>query len=114
MGHYGLRFLGFHKKFGLTRSEINGYDDIKLYDYALALNSKDKTLIDYFRYINPNLNYKIKIGSEYNFIFLDTGHDSIADLHDLLKGGPSTKGFKDYQIDLLRAFIQLSHENQVV
>lgn len=114
VGHYGLRFLGFHKKFGLTRSEINGYDDIKLYDYFRAFNSKDKTLKDYFRYINPNLNYKLKIGDYYNFIFLDTGHDSIADIHDLLKGGPSTKGFKDYQMDLLRSYIKLSHGQKII
>jgi len=113
-GHYGLRFLGFHKKFGLTRSDINGYDDIKLSDYFLAFNSKDKTLKDYLRYINPNLNYKLKIGKHYNFIFLDTGHDSIADLHDLLKGGPSTKGFKDYQMHLLRSYIQLSHDEKII
>ena len=114
MGHYGLRFLGFHNKFGLTRSDINGYDDIKLRDYYLAFNSKDKTLKDYFRYINPNLNYKLNIGGNYNFIFLDTGHDSVADIHDLLKGGPSTKGFKDYQIELLRAYIQLSHDEKII
>lgn len=113
-GHYGLRFLEFHKKFGLTRSDISGYDDIKLSDYFIAFYSKDKTLKDYLRYVNPNLNYKVKIGNHYNFIFLDTGHDSIADLHDLLKGGPSTKGFKDYQIDLLRSYIQLSHDEKII
>ncbi|MHA1105454.1 MAG: metallophosphoesterase family protein [Promethearchaeota archaeon] len=114
MGHYGLRFLGFHNKFGLTRSDINGYDDIKLHDYYLAFHSTDKTLKDYLRHVNPNLNYKLKIGDYYNFIFLDTGHDSVADLHDLLKGGPSTKGFKDYQMDLLRSYIQLSHDGKII
>ncbi len=114
LGHYGLRFWGFHKKFGMTRSDISGYDDIKLSDYFIGFYSKDKTLKDYFRYVNPNLNYKIKIGDYFNFIFLDTGHDSIADIHDLLKGGPSTKGFKNYQIDLLRSYIQLSHDEKII
>ncbi len=114
MGHYGMRFMEFHKKFGLTRSDISGYDDIKLHDYFLAFHSTDKTLKDYLRHINPNLNYKLKIGDYYNFIFLDTGHDSVADLHDLLKGGPSTKGFKDYQIDLLRSYIQLSQDGKII
>jgi hypothetical protein len=56
----------------------------------------------------------MNIGNSYSFIFLDTGEDSIADLHDLLKGGPSTKGIKDYQIDLLRAYIKLSLDRKVV
>ncbi|MHA1670646.1 MAG: metallophosphoesterase family protein [Promethearchaeota archaeon] len=114
MGHYGMRFMKFYEKFGLTRSDIKGYNDIKLYNYYLAFHSTDNTLKDYLRYINPNLNYKIKIGNYYNFIFLDTGHDSVADLHDLLKGGPSTKGFKDYQMDLLRSYIQLSHNEKII
>jgi hypothetical protein len=71
-------------------------------------------LKDYFRYINPNLNYQINIGKSYSIIFLDTGEDSIADLHDLLKGGPSTKGIKDYQIDLLRAYIKLSFDKKII
>ena len=57
---------------------------------------------------------KLNIGDEYNFIFLETGQDSIADLHDLLKGGPSTKGLKDYQIELLRAYIRLSHDEKII
>ncbi len=113
-GHYGLRFLKFYNKFGLTRSDINGYDDIKLSDYFIAFYSKDKTLKDYLRFINPNLNYNLKIGEYFNFIFLDTGHDSIADIHDLLKGGPSTKGFKEFQLDLLRSYIQLSHDEKII
>jgi len=35
-------------------------------------------------------------------------------LHDLLKGGPSTKGVKDYQIDLLRDYIRLSHDKRII
>ena len=90
-----------HKIFGLTNREIKGYNDIKFFDYFKVLYSKNKFLKTYFRYINPNLNYKIKIGDQYNFIFIDTGQDSIADMHDLIKSAPSTKGLKDYQIDLL-------------
>ena len=35
-------------------------------------------------------------------------------IRDRLKGGPSTKGFKDYQIDLLRSYIQLSHNEKII
>ena len=112
--HYGMRFGQIHKIFGMTYSDIKGYYDIKFFNYFTALRSRLKYLKDYFRYINPNLNYQMNIGNSYSFIFLDTGEDSIADLHDLLKGGPSTKGIKEYQIDLLRAYIKLSLDKKIV
>ena len=112
--HYGMRFGQIHKIFGMSQSDIKGYYDIKFFNYFTALRSRHKYLKDYFRYINPNLNYQVNIGNSYTFIFLDTGEDSIADLHDLLKGGPSTKGIKDYQIDLLRAYIKLSYDKKIV
>ncbi len=112
--HYGMRFGQIHKIFGMTHSDVKGYYDTKFFNYFTALRSRDKYLKDYFRYINPNLNFNLKIGDHYNFIFLDTGQDSIADMHDLLKGGPSTKGIKEYQVDLLRAFIQLAHNEKVI
>jgi len=113
-GHYSIRAGGVRKIFGFTRKDIKGYHDIRFFNYFKALRSKDKYLRDYFRYINPNLNYKIKIGDNYSFIFIDTGHDSIADMHDLLSGSPSTKGLRDYQIDLLRTYIQLSQDEKIV
>ena len=112
--HYGMRFGQIHKIFGMTHSDVKGYYDIKFFNYFTALRSDDKYLKDYFRYINPNLNFNLKIGDHYNFIFLDTGQDSIADMHDLLKGGPSTKGIKEYQVDLLRAYIKLARNEKVI
>lgn len=113
-GHYSIRAGNLRKIFGMTKKDIKGYHDIKFFNYLKALRSRDKYLRDYFIYLNPNLNYKIKIGNQYNFIFIETGQDSIADMHDLLKGGPSTKGLKDYQIDLLRALINLSYNEKIV
>ena len=112
--HYGMRFGQIHKIFGMTHSDVKGYYDLKFFNYFTALRSDDKYLKDYFRYINPNLNFNLKIGDMYNFIFLDTGQDSVADLHDLLKGGPSTRGIKEYQVDLLRAYIRLAHNEKVI
>ncbi len=112
--HYGIRFGEVRKIFGMTRNDIKGYYDIKFFNYLTALYSNERYLKDYFRYFNPNLNYNLYIGDQYSFIFLDTGPESIADLHDLLKGGPSTKGVKDYQIDLLRDYIRLSHDKRII
>jgi len=113
-GHYSISLGSIHKIFGLTKKNIKGYHDLESFNYFTALKSKDKYLKDYFRDLNPNLNYSLKIGKHYNFIFLDTGQDSVADLHDLLKGSPSTKGLKDYQIELLRKYIKLSHDEKII
>ena len=113
-GHYGINLGTINQMFGMTKKEIKGYNDAKFVNYLKSLRSRDKYLKDYFRYLNPNLNFKVKIGKHYNFIFIDTGQDSIADMHDLLKGSPSTKGLKDEQIDLIRAYIQLSHDEKIV
>ncbi|MHA2289007.1 MAG: metallophosphoesterase, partial [Promethearchaeota archaeon] len=111
--HYGMRFGQLHKIFGMTHSDVKGYYDIKFFNYFTALRSNDKYLKDYFRYINPNLNFNLTIGNNYSFIFLDTGQDSLADMHDFLKGGPSTKGIKEYQVDLLRAYIRIAHNKKI-
>ncbi|MBN1800690.1 MAG: metallophosphoesterase [Candidatus Lokiarchaeota archaeon] len=113
-GHYSVRMGGTRQVFGMTKKDVRHYTDIKFFNYPKALYSRDKFLRYYFRYFNPNLNYMIKIGNKYDFIFLDTGQDSIANLHDLLRGSPSTKGLKDDQIDLLRNYIKLCGDEKIV
>lgn len=112
-GHYSLRIGRVYKIFGMTRKDIRGYHDLRFFNYIKALRSRNKYLRDYYRNINPNLNYRLKLG-DYSYIFLDTGEDSIADTHDLLSGSPSTKGVKDYQIKLLREYILRSREDKIV
>ena len=112
-GLYGLRLAGINKIFGMTYSELRGYRDIKMRNYIYSFYSRNKFIADYLRYVNPNCNFMMKIGDEYNFIFLDTGADSLADFHDLMKGGASTKGIKDYQIDILRTYIKLSLDKKI-
>jgi len=112
-GHYSIKLGNIHKIFGVSRKDIKNYEDRKDFSYIKALYSKRRFLKDYFRYFNINLNYKVKIGN-FNFIFVDTGRDSIADIHDLIRGAPSTRGLKDYQIDLLRAHIKLCKDEKII
>jgi predicted MPP superfamily phosphohydrolase len=112
--HYSVRMGNVPKIFGMTKKDLRRYHDIKFFNYLKALYSRDAFLKDYIRYFNPNLNYKVKVGDQYNIIFLDTGQDSIADMHDLVKGSPSTKGLIDNQIDLLRAYIQLCQDEKII
>ena len=112
--HYSVRVGNIPKIFGMTKKDLRRYKDIKFFNYLKALYSRDSFLKDYYRYFNPNLNYKLKIGNQFNIIFIDTGQDSIADMHDLIKGSPSTKGLKDNQIELLRAYIQLCRDEKII
>lgn len=112
--HYGIRYGLVRKIFGMTGGDIKGYYDIKFFNYFTTLYSHERYLKDYLRHFNPNLNFYLNIGEKYSFIFLDTGRESIADLHDLLKGGPSTIGVKDYQVDLLRDYIELAHDKTII
>ncbi|MHA1147808.1 MAG: metallophosphoesterase [Promethearchaeota archaeon] len=113
-GHYSIRIGNIRRIFGFSKKDVNGYYDFKFFNYFKALHSKDKFLKDYYIHFNPNLNYRLTIGENYQFIFIDTGHDSVADMHDLLKGGPSTRGIKDYQVDLIRSYIKLSGDNRII
>ncbi|MGQ4873536.1 MAG: metallophosphoesterase [Promethearchaeia archaeon] len=113
-GHYSVRLGKIKKIFGFRRKDISFYNDIKFFNYFNALYSRERFLEDYFRHINPNLNYKLKIGENFTFIFLDTGEDSIADMHDLLKGSPSTKGITDFQINLLRSYINNAFDDKII
>ena len=112
--HYSVRIGNIPKIFGMTKKDLRRYHDIKFFSYFKALYSRDSFLKEYFQYFNPNLNYKIRIGDQYNIIFLDTGQDSIADMHDLIKGSPSTKGLKDDQIELLRDYIKLCQDEKII
>ena len=58
------------------------------------------------------LNFALKVKAD--IILFDTGRDSIADVHDLIRGAPSTRGLKDYQIKLLRAYIKLCKDEKVI
>ncbi|MFX1408874.1 MAG: metallophosphoesterase family protein [Promethearchaeota archaeon] len=112
-GHYSLKFGNIHKIFGISKKDIKNYEDTKDFSYIKAIYSKRRFLRDYFWNFNSNLNYKVTIGN-YNIILFDTGRDSIADVHDLIRGAPSTRGLKDYQIKLLRAYIKLCKDEKII
>ncbi len=113
-GFYSIKTGTIYRKFGLKRKDIKEYKDGKLFHYLRALYSRTKFLNNYLLLINPNLNYKISIGEKYSLLFLDTGMDSIANLFDLMRSAPSTRGLKRFQIELLRAFITQSNRKRII
>jgi len=113
-GFYSIKMGKIFQKFGLEKQDIKDYEDDKFFNYFRAAYSRTKFLKDYYRFINPNLNYKIEIGKDFSLVFLDTGPDSIANLFGLLRNAPATRGLKKYQIDLLRKFIHQSGDRHII
>jgi 3',5'-cyclic AMP phosphodiesterase CpdA len=113
-GFYSIKTGKIYQKFGLRRRDIKDYSDDKFFNYFRAIYSRTKFLRDYFRFINPNLNYKVEIGKKFSLIFLDTGLDSIANIFGLMRNAPSTRGLHKYQITLLRQYIQQSNDRRII
>jgi 3',5'-cyclic AMP phosphodiesterase CpdA len=113
-GFYSIKTGKIYQKFGFERNDIKDYSDDKFFNYFRAIYSRTKFLHDYFRFINPNLNYKVEIGKKFSLIFLDTGLDSIANLFGLMRSAPSTRGLRKYQITLLRQYIQQSNDRRII
>ncbi|MBD3194854.1 MAG: hypothetical protein GF317_07360 [Candidatus Lokiarchaeota archaeon] len=113
-GYYSIKTGIIYKKFGLEKKDVKNYKDDKYFNYFRSMYSRTKFLEDYFKFINPNRNFKIDIGKDYSLIFLDTGIDSIANLFGLMRSAPSTRGLKDYQIESLRNYIIQSQNRNVI
>jgi hypothetical protein len=56
-----------------------------------------------FQFINPDLNFIKKIGKTH-FIFLDSDKDSMLDITDMVRGSPSTKGFRNRQMRWMKRY----------
>jgi len=112
--HYDMVFSGTYKVFGFTEEEIVEYKDQKKFKPLQAIKSNIRQLRDYLVFINPTLNYMVDIGDHFNVIFIDTGADSLREFYELLKGGSSTKGLKDYQIDIFRSEAIQSKDHSII
>ncbi|TXT66674.1 MAG: hypothetical protein BAJALOKI1v1_270006 [Promethearchaeota archaeon] len=111
---YSLKTGTIYRKFGLKRRDIRKYKDEKPFLYLRALYSRTKFLHSYLLLFNPNLNYKVNVGDSYSLIMLDTGMDSIANLFDLMRSAPSTRGLKKFQIKILQQFIKQSDDRHII
>ncbi len=114
LGHYSIFMGKIYRIFGLEKHDIKDYRDDKYFNGIKALYSKTRFLKDYFLFINPNRNFKLNIGKQFLFIFLDSGKDSIANLLGLMRGAPSTRGLNKIQIKLLRYHINQSNIKHIV
>lgn len=114
LAHYDMVFSGTYKVFGFAEDEIAEYKDQKRFKPLRAIKSKLVNLNEYLVYINPSLNYMLKIGDKFNIIFMDTGHDSLKEFYELLKGGTGTKGMQDYQVDLFRSYVKQSQDKRLI
>ncbi|WP_371804017.1 metallophosphoesterase [Candidatus Lokiarchaeum ossiferum] len=97
ISHYNIQSIGIFKKLGLSRVEAMNYREPPA---TSPLSVGKKALMPYFQYINPFLDYFIKLG-DHTFTFLDSGPESIAEIKFLLMADPSTTGFSTEQLEYL-------------
>ncbi|MBD3351277.1 MAG: hypothetical protein GF364_07300 [Candidatus Lokiarchaeota archaeon] len=93
---FGNEMLGF------TNEEMKLYPSSRL-TYFRAIYANIKYLRGYFQFINPELNFAKKFGKTH-LIFLDSDKDTLIDFYDIIKGSPSTQGFRDPQMNWLRNY----------
>ncbi|MHA1729923.1 MAG: metallophosphoesterase family protein [Promethearchaeota archaeon] len=86
--------------YGLKTHEMALYPTSSIVSDILSLFSNVKYLRGYFQFINPDLNFAKKLGKTH-LIFIDSEKNSLVDFFDFVRGSPSTKGFRDEQIEWL-------------
>lgn len=89
--------------YGLEPDEMDLISSGNLLLNFRALISNVRFLRGYFQYLNPDLNFAKKFGKTH-LIFIDSDKNSLLDFYDILKGSPSTRGFRDSQIKWLRNY----------
>jgi hypothetical protein len=98
--HYDLRW-GYAKVVNIRQTEIMYYQDVVPANPVSALYVNRKSLLGYNQYLNPYLDYWLKLG-DHLFLMMDTGFDDAKSTKDLFMGSPAATGFSDDQI----AFIE--------
>ncbi|OLS12197.1 MAG: hypothetical protein RBG13Loki_4199 [Promethearchaeota archaeon CR_4] len=104
MGMTSLDFAAEYKSFGLTRNEAIFFKQPGVLN---PLASSSKALIDYYRYLNPKLDFFKHLG-KFHFLFYNSGPDAFLgenSLVDLIGGEPDTTGLLPIQITWLKQYI---------
>ncbi len=104
--HYNLKVSDQFKNFGLTKKLADYVDETHI-DATGSINADLIYLKDYFKEINPDLNYLVRFGNT-ALIFLDGGQDdySFSSLGDAIGGSPDTNCLSDFQIDIIDSYFE--------
>lgn len=106
--HYNLSQEGLFKSFGLKEEYVHYLDETKVLHLAPILTTNIKWLKEYFRRVNPDLNYIVRFGST-DLLFLDGGKDNysfFSHLWDAIGGSPDTDCVTDLQMEIIDSYFE--------
>jgi 3',5'-cyclic AMP phosphodiesterase CpdA len=105
--HYNLSQEGLFKSFGLKEEYVHYLDETKVLHLDPILTANIKWLKEYFRRVNPDLDYLVRFGST-DLLFLDGGKDSysFSHLEDAIGGSPDTECVADFQMELVNSYFE--------
>jgi predicted MPP superfamily phosphohydrolase len=105
--HYNLGERGQFKKFRLIEKNISYLDEKPIRPLDSILPASVKWLKEYFKRINPDLDYLVRFGNT-DLMFLDGGKDNYSFFHlwDALGGSPDTDCITDLQIGLINSYFE--------
>ncbi len=114
--HYNLSETGQFNKFRLKEKYISYLDEKPIRALDSITPANVKWLKEYFKRINPDLNYLVRFGST-DLIFLDGGKDDYFSLFniniilDALGGSPNTECVTKSQLQLISSYFESKKEN---
>src|SRR5579885_149049 len=106
--HYSMSEEGQFKNFGLKDEYIHYLDETPVIRPDSILTANIKWLKDYFKRVNPDLNYLVRFGS-IDLLFLDGGKDNysfFSHLWDAIGGSPDTDCTTDLQMEIIDSYFE--------
>jgi 3',5'-cyclic AMP phosphodiesterase CpdA len=106
--HYNLSQEGLFKSFGLKEEYVHYLDETKVLHLDPILTANIKWLKEYFRHVNPDLDYLVRFGST-DLLFLDGGKDNysfFSHLWDAIGGSPDTDCTTDLQMEIINSYFE--------
>lgn len=106
--HYNLSEEGQFKSFGLKEEYIHYLDETHVLRLDPILTANIKWLKEYFKRVNPDLDYYVRFGST-DLLFLDGGKDNysfFSHLWDAIGGSPDTDCITDLQMELINSYFE--------
>ncbi len=106
--HYNLSQEELFKSFGLKEEYVHYLDETKVLHLDPILTANIKWLKEYFRHVNPDLDYIVRFGST-DLLFLDGGKDNysfFSHLWDAIGGSPDTDCVTDLQMEIIDSYFE--------
>ncbi len=113
--HYNPSERGQYNKFRLKGAYVHYLDEKTVLPLDSILPANVKWLKEYFKRVNPDLNYLVRFGTT-DLIFLDGGKDDYSFFHlgDAIGGSPDTDCVTDLQMEFVNSYFESKKEGLIL